>query len=148
MLVALAFVPSPPLLLHALGGGPEDLRFACLQAISVLDGLDRIVVVGAAPTEGWVTGSIDATPYGAPGIPAPDGLPLALAVGSTLLGDRPHDLYGVAGGTLPELALCRFADASGRLTGAFLSACSERVEGSLGDYRLARGIDGIRLEMT
>jgi hypothetical protein len=104
MVVALAFVPSPPLLLAALGGGPSDLRSACLQAISALDDLGRVVVVGAAPTDGWVTGSIDATPYGAPGAPDAAALPLALAVGSTLLGDRPHELYGVAEGGLPDLA--------------------------------------------
>ena len=104
MVVALAFVPSPPLLLSALGGGPEDLRSACRQAVSVLDGLDRVVVIGAAPTDGWITGSIDATPYGSPGPPAPDALPLALAVGSTLLGERPHDLYGVTHSPLPDLA--------------------------------------------
>jgi hypothetical protein len=103
MVMALAFVPSPPLLLTALGGGPTDLRSACLQAISVLDGLDRVVVVGAAQTDGWVIGSVDATPYGAPGAPAPDALPLALAVGSTLLRDRANELYGVTDRPLPAL---------------------------------------------
>lgn len=154
MLVALAFVPSPPLLLHALGGGPESLRSACLQAISVLDGLDRVVVVGVAPTEGWVTGSIDATPYGAPGIPAPVALPLALAVGSTLLGDRPHDLYGVAGGTLPELAgrtgLLVVADGSARRTEKAPGHLDDRAEGfdaqvekalAAGDPELLKALD-------
>jgi hypothetical protein len=103
MVVALAFVPSPPLLLAALGGGPSDLRSACVQAITVLDALDRVVVIGAAETDGWVTGTIDPTPYGAPGCAASDALPLALAVGSTLLAGRPHELYGVAGNELPDL---------------------------------------------
>jgi hypothetical protein len=102
MVAAVAFVPSPPLLLTALGGGPASLRSACAQAISVLGGLD-VVVLGAAPADGWLTGSIDATPWGAPGPATDDALPLALAVGSTLLGDRPHALYGVAGGGLPPL---------------------------------------------
>lgn len=102
MVAALAFVPSPPMLLEALGAGPADLRSACGQAISVLDGLDRVVVVGAAPADGWLTGSIDATPWGAHGPRADDPLPLALAVGRTLLA-RDGQLYGVAGGGLPDL---------------------------------------------
>jgi len=98
---ALAFVPSPPLLLSALGGGPEELRSACSQAISVLDGATQVVIVGAAPQDGWVTGTVDATPWGARGPSSPDPLPLSLAVGVTLLGDgRP---YGVHRGGLPEL---------------------------------------------
>jgi hypothetical protein len=100
-LSALAFVPSPPLLLAALGGGPEELRSACAQAISVLDGADEVVIVGAAPDDGWVTVTVDATPWGARGEPAADPLPLALAVGRTLL-DRGR-LYGVHGGGLPAL---------------------------------------------
>lgn len=99
---AIAFVPSPPLLLEDLGGGPASLRSACSQAVSVLDGCAEVVVVGAADTDGWVTGSVDATPWGAPGEPAPDALPLALAVGVTLLG-RPGRLLGVRAGDLPEL---------------------------------------------
>lgn len=105
MLVAVAFVPSPPLLLTALGGGPDDLRSACRQALSVLDGAERVVVVGAASRTGWTTGTVDATPYGAPGPGPVDPLPLALAVGATLLGDRPHELYGVsASADVPAVA--------------------------------------------
>jgi hypothetical protein len=133
MVRAVAFVPSPPLLLAALGGGPADLRAACAQAISVLDGLD-VVVVGAAPVDGWLSGSIDATPWGAPGRPAPDALPLALAVGATLLADRPHTLYGVAGGGLPELGevgLLVVGDGSARRT--------EKAPGHLDDR--AAGFD-------
>jgi hypothetical protein len=103
MLVALAFVPSAPLLLPALGGGPDDLRSACRQAISVLDDVERLVVVGAAPRTGRCAGTVDATGWGAPGAPAADPLPLALAVGAGLLGDRPAELYGVADGTAPGL---------------------------------------------
>ena len=102
MVAAVAFVPSPPLLLDALGGGPADLRSACLQAIEVLDGLE-VVVLGAAPSSGWVTGSVDPTPYGVRGLPPAGPLPLALAVGVTLLGDRPHRLYGTDDGSLPEI---------------------------------------------
>lgn len=91
----LAFIPSAPLLLPALGGGPEDLRSACLQAISVLCG-DVVVLGGASPT-GWRTGTVDATPWGAAGVAAAEPLPLPLAVGSALLGDRPHRLLAVVG---------------------------------------------------
>ncbi len=103
MVRAVAFVPSPPLLLEALGGGPAELRAACQQAISVLDGVERVVVLGAGPIGGWVTGTIDATPYGARGAKADVPLPLALAVGTTLLGERPHELWALAGGRVPEL---------------------------------------------
>ena len=86
-----AFVPSAPFLLF--GAGPVELRTAIEQALSRLTG--EILVVGAAPTQGYLEGSVDLTPYGGPGTPAPDPLPLALAVGRTLLGDRPHRLWGV-----------------------------------------------------
>lgn len=108
MLVGVAFVPSAPLLLPALGGGPADLRAACLEALDALQGAERLVVVGAAPEPGPVTGAVDATPWGAPGRPAPDVLPLALAVGASLLeasplAARPRQLYGVAGVVAPDL---------------------------------------------
>lgn len=91
----IAFVPSAPLLLPQLGGGPADLRTACLRAISVLG--DDVVVLGAGSPTGWRTGVVDATPFGAPGEPAGDALPLPLAVGTSLLGDRPHRLLAVDG---------------------------------------------------
>ncbi len=92
MVRVLVFVPSPPLLLDALGGAVTSLRRVCQRAISVLDGCDA-VVVGASPGQGWVAGTADATPYGASGPAAQDGLPLALAVGRTLL--PAASLYGV-----------------------------------------------------
>jgi hypothetical protein len=97
MLVAAAFVPAAPLLLPALGGGPAELRSACRQAVGVLGGVDRIVVLGAGRPGGWRTGSVDATGWGAPGEPSADPLPLPLAVGSSLLGARPHELLAVPG---------------------------------------------------
>jgi hypothetical protein len=100
--VRVAFVPSAPLLLPALGGGPHELRSACQQAISALD--REIVVIGGATPTGWCSGSVDATAFGAAGEPATDPLPLPLAVGSALLGDRPHRLLAVDGSAvdLPE----------------------------------------------
>jgi hypothetical protein len=57
------------------------------------------VVVGAAPGPGWWSGSVDLTPYGVPGEPAHDPLPLALAVGAHLApGAR---LWGVPSDGLP-----------------------------------------------
>ena len=93
-----AFVPSAPLLL--LDAAPPELRAAVEQAVGALEG--EVVVLGAAPSPGWWTGSVDLTPYGVRGTPAPDPLPLALAVGAHLLGDRPHRLWGVPSGPLPE----------------------------------------------
>jgi hypothetical protein len=97
MLAGIAFVPSAPLLLPDLGGGPEDLRSACRQAISALGDVDDLVVLGAASPAGWRTGFIDATAYGAPGPPSRQPLPLPLAVGSALVGERTHLLLAVAG---------------------------------------------------
>lgn len=98
MSTRVAFVPSAPLLL--LGGTPEDLQAAVKDAVTSLQ--DDIVVVGAAPRPGWWEGSVDLTPYGGPGPAAPHALPLALAVGSSLLADRPHRLWGVPSGPLPD----------------------------------------------
>jgi hypothetical protein len=95
---AVVFVPSAPLLLF--GGGPPDLRAALDEALDSLTG--EVVVLGSAPTPGWVEGTVDRTPYGAPGAPAADPLPLALAVGRTLLGARPHRLWGVPSADLPD----------------------------------------------
>lgn len=114
---ALAFIPSPPFLLADLGGRRSPLTSTCQQAISVLDGLP-VVVLGAGPAPGWSTGSIDATPWGARGVPALDPLPLSLAVGSTLLGERPHRLLA-AGSSVAlgdEVGLLVVGDGSARRT--------------------------------
>jgi hypothetical protein len=104
------FVPSAPFLLF--GAGPADLRAAIERALAQLTG--DVVVVGAAPTPGFLEGSVDLTPYGGPGTPASDPLPLALAVGRTLLGGRPHRLWGVPGPELPEGDLLVVADGSAK----------------------------------
>lgn len=95
----IAFVPSAPLLLPALGGGPPDLRDACRQAVSVLG--DEVVVLGSGRPTGERSGTVDATPWGAPGPASADPLPLPLAVGSALLGDRAHRLVAVDGSAVP-----------------------------------------------
>jgi hypothetical protein len=93
--VNVVFVPSAPLLL--LDAGTPDLRTALATALAQLG--DDTVVVGAAPAPGWWTGSVDLTPYGVPGEPAADPLPLALAVGAHL---APHArLWGVPTEELP-----------------------------------------------
>lgn len=127
-----AFVPSAPFLLPALGGGPADLRAACLAALGRLEG--PVTVLGAAVTAGPVTGTVDATPWGAPGPPAPDPLPLALAVGASLLGDREHRLIGVGVdlvpvGTLPlEGAVLVVADGSAKRSEKAPGAFDPRAE--------------------
>ena len=91
------FVPSAPLLLF--DAAPADLRCALDEALAPLAG--EVVVVGRAPTPGWVEGTVDLTPYGDLGVPAEDPLPLSLAVGRHLLGPREHRLWGVPSGPLP-----------------------------------------------
>jgi hypothetical protein len=80
-----------------LDAGPPDLREALSSAVATLEG--DVVVVGAAPAPGWWTGTVDRTPYGVPGEPAPDPLPLALAVGAHLAPSA--RLWGVPSGELP-----------------------------------------------
>lgn len=91
----LAFVPSAPLLLPQLGGGPDDLRSAVQQAVSVLRA--PVTVLGGATPTGVRAGSVDATPWGHRGPAARDPLPLPLAVGAALLGDRAGPLLAVDG---------------------------------------------------
>ncbi len=134
MLVAAAFIPSAPLLLPSLGGGPPELRAACQQAISVLDAAERVVVVGAACPPGWHTGRADATPWGARGEPAGDALPLPLAIGTSLLGNRPHALLGVTGttdppATGPTTGLLVLADGTAMRTEKAPGHFDERAEG-------------------
>ena len=91
-----AFVPSAPFLLPDLGGGPTDLRAACVSAVAALQ--SPVSVIGAAPRNGPVIGSVDTTPWGVRGIASADPLPLALAVGASLLAGREHVLVGVVDG--------------------------------------------------
>ena len=119
-------MPSAPLLL--LDAGPPELSAAIKAALATLEG--EVVVVGAAPTPGWVEGSVDLTPYGVLGSPADDALPLALAVGRHLLGDRPHRLWGVPSGPLPEAdSLLVVADGSAKRTAKAPGGFDPRAEG-------------------
>ncbi|MDP9182026.1 MAG: hypothetical protein M3P04_04535 [Actinomycetota bacterium] len=121
-----AFVPSAPLLL--LDEGSPELRAAIAAAVARLS--VQVVVVGAAPTPGWVEGTVDLTPYGVLGSPADDALPLPLAVGRHLLGDRPHRLWGVPSGPLPEAdSLLVVADGSAKRTPKAPGGFDPRAEG-------------------
>lgn len=122
---AVAFVPSAPFLLF--GAGPADLRAAIAQALQQLTG--DVVVIGASPTPGYQEGSVDRTPYGDLGTPAADPLPLALAVGRTLLGDRPHRLWGVPSGPLPDGDLLVVADGSAKRSEKAPGYFDPRAEG-------------------
>lgn len=109
----IAFIPSAPFLLPGFVP-PADLLAACRRAVATL-GPD-VTVAGAAPTEGVLTGTVDPTPWGVPGAPADDPLPLALAVGRTLLG-RESVLLGVRDSLGPTTGdLLVVADGTARRT--------------------------------
>jgi hypothetical protein len=121
----IVFVPSAPFLL--LDDGPPELRDAITTALALLTG--EVVVVGAAPTQGWVEGTADLTPYGVRGAPASDPLPLALAVGSHLLAERAHRLWGVPSGPLPVVdTLLVVADGTATRTPKAPGYYDERAE--------------------
>ena len=109
---AVVFVPSAPMLM--LGTAPTDLCATIDEALDVLVG--DVVVVGAAPRQGWWEGTVDLTPWGFPGTPADDPLPLSLAVGRTLLGDRPHRLWGAPGQPPEGDSILVVADGSAKRT--------------------------------
>lgn len=133
---AIVFVPSAPFLL--LGAGPDDLRECLDAALTALTG--DVVVVGAAPRGGWWEGSVDRTPYGVRGTPADEPLPLALAVGRTLLGDRPHRLWGVPGHGLPEAdSLLVVGDGSAKRSEKAPGHLDPRAEAF--DHAVAKALD-------
>ena len=107
-----AFVPSAPFLLP--GFTPfTPVRTAALQAVSALG--PEVTVLGAGP-EGPLTGDVDPTPWGVPGTPSPEPLPLAHAVGLTLLG-RTAPCLGVRDAlVLPATDLLVVGDGSARRT--------------------------------
>lgn len=92
--VAAAVCPHPPILVPSLAFGAaaelDSLRVACLSALDLLGGVDRLVVVGSGPVssthDGSAGGSFGA--YGAPEVRIGSGeavLPLSLSVGGWLL---------------------------------------------------------------
>ena len=56
MIVAVAFVPGPPVLVPEVAAGAagelDDVRAACAQALRVVTGAERVVVLGAADADG------------------------------------------------------------------------------------------------
>lgn len=123
--MSIAFVPSAPFLLPGFRA-PDDLLAACRTAVAHL-GPD-VTVVGAAEADGPVTGTVDPTPWGAPGAPADDPLPLSLAVGATLLG-RPAPLVGVASRLDVTGDLLVVADGTARRTEKAPGHLDPRAEG-------------------
>jgi hypothetical protein len=114
VLAAIAFCPSPPLLVPALAAGAaaelDPLRTACDQAVGTLRaaGPDEIVVIGTGPATRWfppgATGTLAG--YGVPVAarlpgPPPAGdlgsrLPLALTLGAWLLAGSGVPCSGLA----------------------------------------------------
>jgi hypothetical protein len=105
-LVAAVVVPSAPLLVPALAGGSASadagLRRLVQDAVAGLlaGGDEPVVVVGAAPGTGPVTGAWDWRGFGLPARrPHQERLPLALAVGDWLVDEadptRTRTLVGV-----------------------------------------------------
>lgn len=113
MLVAAAFVPTPPLLVPEIAAGSsaedEPLRTACDAAIgrALSQAPDVVVVVGSAPVTGGTTGSWDWRGFGVDSREPPPArrLPLALAIGAWLLDRQPQPpprrYVGVSAGLRP-----------------------------------------------
>lgn len=117
-LVAAAVVPTPPLLVPELAGGSahldDDLRVACDEAVQVLLAArpDRVVVVGAAPFTGPLTGSWDWCGFGVAvsALPAVARLPLAPAIGVWLLDRAGTAVARRVHGVAPDLPAIACAD--------------------------------------
>jgi hypothetical protein len=97
VLVAAAFVPTPPLLVPEIAAGSahldQPLRAACHEAVSRMleERPDVVFVVGCAATTGETTGSWDWRGFGVE-VPAAApfrALPLGLAIGAWLLDQQP-----------------------------------------------------------
>jgi hypothetical protein len=106
MIVAAATVPAAPLLLPGLTGGPVEevlqARKAMTAAVAALldRGASELVVVGAAPeTRPYPSGAPGPEARFSPYLPGggPGALPVALAVGRSVLGECPvpWTLHGV-----------------------------------------------------
>lgn len=122
----IAFVPSAPFLLPGFVP-PAEVAAACAAAVAFLGPV--VTVVGPAEVDGPVTGTVDPTPWGAPGEPASDPLPLPLAVGASLL-SRPAALVGVRGSlVLPAGDLLVVGDGTARRTEKAPGHLDPRAEG-------------------
>ena len=129
----IAFVPSAPFLLPGFTA-LAPVRDAALQAVSALG--PSVTVLGRGPVDGPVAGSVDPTPWGVPGTPADDPLPLAHAVGLTLLGRPAPCLSVLEAVELPATDLLVVADGSARRTEkapGHLDPRAEAFDASVGD---------------
>jgi len=115
-LVAVAFCPSPPLLLPPVEGAPgtetDQLRIACGEAVQTVLGLrpDVVLVVGDGPpgvrygpgdaADLAVYGAAGAVPFAGRVRPGGQPLPLPHAVGAWLLDQAGHD--GTRLGVAPD----------------------------------------------
>ncbi|GGK27440.1 hypothetical protein GCM10010124_20010 [Pilimelia terevasa] len=155
--VSVAVCPHPPLLVPGVAGAAAGeltaLRDACAEAVGVLRGCDRVVLVGGAPRTGWWPAAARPTlaPYGwesplpsarvlAPPAPVDDDtlplvddgtLPLSLTVGAWLLGRSDPAARCHAAGVAPGGGA-----GAGRAIGALAGAVGLLV---LGDGSACRG---------
>ncbi len=112
MLVAAAFVPTPPLLVPEIAAGSahldQPLRAACHDAVGRLleEHPEVVFVVGCAPTTGATTGSWDWRGFGVelPAAAPSQALPLGLAIGAWLLDHQPAPPPRLYVGVSPRLS--------------------------------------------
>ncbi len=141
MISAAALVPHPPLLLRELGGLQDqvaDLRTAARSAVrDLVEGRDRVVVVGGADSAGPWTGDArpDVRRFGTTGARTASGLPLSLAVGTRLLDE--------AGWTGPVELVAAAWDAADREVDGLAEDLAGRPDGTalllLGEGSTRRG---------
>jgi hypothetical protein len=135
VITAAALVPHPPLLLRELGGLRDQvagLRAAAVAAVrDVVEGRDRVVVVGGAEAAGAWDGAArpDVRRFGTTGVRTPSGLPLSLAVGTRLLGEAgwtgPVELVAAAWDAADEDVEGLADDLAGRPEGTALLLLGE-----------------------
>jgi hypothetical protein len=112
VLVAAAFVPTPPLLVPEIAAGSarldQPLRAACHDAVGRLleERPDVVVVVGCAPSTSETAGSWDWRGFGVelPPVAPRQALPLGLAIGAWLLDQQPASPPRRYVGVSPQLS--------------------------------------------
>ncbi len=137
MLVAAAFVPTPPLLVPEIAAGSaavdQPLRAACHDVVGRLLEVhpDVVLIVGCAATTGEATGSWDWRGFGVE-LPAPAparALAFALAIGAWLLDQQPASPPRAYLGVSPQLSPSDCADLGRRCvsgqTRAALLVCGD-----------------------